>query len=504
MPRSDFLISRWLFLRLLGLVYAIAFVSLWLQIHGLVGSQGILPAQDFLNAAQLRVDNPYLQLPTICWLGCSDTILTWLCGLGTAASVMLALGIAPIPSLILLWTLYLSLSVVGQLFLSFQWDTLLLETGFFAIFVAPGTLLPNLTLGKPPNRIALWLLWWLLFKLTFLSGVTKLLSGDPTWRNLTAMEFHYMTQPIPNSISWYAHQLPPWWQKTTVVMTFAAELVVPLLIFAPRFLRHVACLLLIGLQLTIEATGNFCFFNLLTITLCVPLLDDRLLYRFLPARWVEPRPTELQFGTPWPRTWSMVPLSVLFLVSLLTFVQEMVRTQDPQKLPRAVTIVLDTSDRWLLSWGEPYVLSWTRPFRTINGYGLFRVMTTERPEIILEGSQDGVNWLEFQFRWKPGDLTRRPSIVAPHQPRLDWQMWFAALNPRGNEYWLNALMLRLLEGSPEVTGLLEQAPFRDQAPRYIRLVYYRYEFTTGNQDNGNWWRRTKLGALTPAYSLPRG
>jgi hypothetical protein len=500
--RAEFILSRWLFLRLLGLVYLIAFVSLWSQIHGLIGSQGILPAQEFLDAANLRWGaKAWLHVPTLCWVSASDTMLTCLCAVGTVASAMLIVGIAPLPCLALLWVLYLSLSVVGQVFLGFQWDTLLLEAGFLAVFMAPRTLRPGLAASNPPHPAAIWLLWWLLFKLMFLSGVTKLLSGDSSWRDLTAMEFHYETQPIPNWISWYVHQLQPWWQKISVLLMFAGELLVPFLIFAPRVVRHVAAVLLVGLQAIIEFTGNFGFFNLLTIAICVSLLDDRALSRLVPAGWRE-RLMQSSNDSPRRSMWFAVMLAPVFLVSFLTFVREMVWTQNQAQLPRAVTAVLDASDRWLLSWGEPYVLRWIQPFRTINGYGLFRVMTTERPEIVIEVSNDGTQWVEYEFKWKPGDLQRAPPFVAPHQPRLDWQMWFAALHPAGSEYWLRALMQRLLEGSPPVADLLGESPLGNSPPRYIRLVYYRYEFTKGPAGSA-WWQRTKLGHLTPPMSLPR-
>jgi hypothetical protein len=545
--QTDYVLSRWLFLRLVGLVYLVAITSLWVQVDGLVGSRGILPAADCLQSAKQQLGSEcYWRLPTLCWLGASDAVLHGLCALGDIVALLLMIGMAPIPALVLLWMIYLSLSVVGQTFLSFQWDTLLLETGFFAIFLAPGTMLPGIGVRlKPvrrasepvdfgtiawirrarrpivpfkfpvfsqslareisPNPVARWLLWWLLFKLMFLSGITKLLSGDATWRALTAMDVHYQTQPIPNWVSWYAHQLPGWWQKMTVGGTFAAELIVPFLIFAPRAFRHVACLLLVLLQVGIGVTGNYGFFNLLTIVLCVPLLDDRLLVRFVPRRWAatlpppQPRPS---LGT-WKRIAVYGPLLILLTLSFMTFLRELVRTQDRDKLPSAVVTLLDGCDRYILSWGEPYVLEWINPFRTINGYGLFRVMTTERPEIVIEASPDGIHWTEWEFRWKPGDVRRSPRFVAPHQPRLDWQMWFAALNPPSARYWLGSLVQRLLEGSPEVAGLLEASPFPEGTPRYVRLIYYRYEFTDKKtrRQTGQWWQRTRSGALTGSISL---
>jgi hypothetical protein len=251
----------------------------------------------------------------------------------------------------------------------------------------------------------------------------------------------------------------------------------------------------------IAATGNYGFFNLLTALLCLWLLDDGLLRRLVPAGWTarfEPaprrRPTLARTGA---ALWTLAGL-ILFL-SGTALLREMVRTGGPDNLPRAAGGSLRLCDQLILSWAEPILLRPLAPLRTINGYGLFRVMTTERREIILEGSDDGVHWEAYEFRWKPGEIHRRPRFVAPHMPRLDWQMWFAALHPRGHAYWLERLMQRVLEGSPEVLDLLGENPFPARPPRFVRLEVYRYEFT-GLQEKRTtaaWWRRQYLGALYP-------
>jgi hypothetical protein len=338
------------------------------------------------------------------------------------------------------------------------------------------------------------------------------------------MNVHYETQPIPNWISWYAHQLPDWVHKTSVLGMFAIELVVPFFIFGPRLLRYAACALIALFQVTLEITGNYGFFNLLTIVLCIPLLDDRPLRRLVPRPWIgwfestvapsaggpaaspyEARTAETLATRPGRLGRGLVIglAGGLLLASVLSFFAEMVRTQQPDRLPRPVVAILDACDKYVLSWGEPYVLRWIAPLRTINGYGLFRVMTTERPELVIEGSRDGVKWFEYEFAWKPGDVERAPRIVAPHQPRLDWQMWFAALNPRGNAHWLGSLVQRLLQGAPDVVGLLEKNPFPHQPPRFVRVVYYRYEFTDWHRGRaGNaWWRRSGGEVMTPVISL---
>ena len=290
--RPTYLLSRWLFLRLLGLVYLVAFVSLAVQITGLVGEHGILPARDFLDQARTTYGGAaYRLFPTLCWLGAGDGALRLLAWGGAVLALLLIAGVAQAPVLLLLWALYLSLSVVGQVFLWFQWDALLLETGLVAILYAPARWLPSLEREPEPSRAMHWLVLWLLFRLIFLSGITKLASGDPTWRNLTALDYHFWTQPLPPWTAWYAQQLPPWMHRAMTLGMFVIELGAPWLIFAPpRFarLRLTAFVLLVLGQLGIAVTGNYGFFNLLSLTLCVPLLDDAVLRRAIPLRLAKP------------------------------------------------------------------------------------------------------------------------------------------------------------------------------------------------------------------------
>ena len=517
---ASFLLSRWLFLRLLGAVFLIAFVSYWVQLDGLIGSRGLLPASDYLDGVARNIQGSaldrFLRMPTVCWINTSDTFLHALCGAGTAFSVLLIVGMAPAWILFLLWLTYLSLVVVGQTFFSFQWDILLLETAFCSLFLAPLGFLPGLRRERPPLAIALWLERWLLFKLMFLSGLTKLLSGDETWWRLSgvgALPVHYETQPLPTWVGWYTFHLPAWFHHASLVSMFIIEVGVPFLLFAPRRLRHLGCAAMLVLQLIIAITGNYTFFNLLTMTLCVLHFDDRFLGRFVPRRlksWVDEARPPRRRG--WVRSAFLMPVALsLLFVSALTFVNEVVRTHQGaarQAEPTPFTKLLDQlsgeCETYILSWARPGVFAYTRPFRTVSGYGLFRVMTTERPEIVVEGSDDGVTWKEYEFEWKAGALDRRPSFVAPHQPRLDWQMWFAGLNPRRHFYWLERLATRLLEGSAEVIGLLGTNPFAEKPPRYVRLVYYKYRFTDPEtkSETGNWWRRDSFRALTRPISLP--
>jgi hypothetical protein len=309
-----------------------------------------------------------------------------------------------------------------------------------------------------------------IFRFMFSAGVVKLTSGDPNWRNLRALCYHYETQPLPNRVGWLAHQLPEAVQKLSVIGTFFFELAVPLLALGPAPVRLAGCLLLICFQGLILLTGNYGFFNLLTIILCIPLLDDR----YLAALGFSPVAAPV----------GMIPLagavSVIFLGIVLLNVLQLLR----------LFVRPDWLDR---------LLTGLRPWWLSNSYGLFAVMTVERFEFVIEGSVDKECWYPYEFRWKPGDPARPPRQAAPHQPRLDWQMWFAALNPAAFEPWLLDLLRRLLEGSPPVLALFRTAPFPENSPAWIRVRLYRYHFTNlaTRRASGRWWDRRKLGASAP-------
>ncbi len=367
-------------------------------------------------------------------------------------------------------------------FLWFQWDSLLLEAGFLAIFLAPWRLWSRPGSDPPPAAGARWLLRWLLFRLMFSSAAVKLVSGDPTWRHLTALEYHYQTQPLPPWTAWYAHHLSGGFQKLSVVVMFAIEGAAPFFMFGPRRARFAAAAALVGFQLLIIFTGNYGFFNILTLALCVLLLDDAA----WAWRWrasgspVESAPRRGGWS-PWVLRPAVV---ILFLLSLVPLFGVL---------------------RWPAAWLGPVasLYDWVSPLRVVDRYGLFAVMTTERPEIIVEGSQDGVSWKPYEFRYKPGALTRRPAFVAPHMPRLDWQMWFAALSDYRREEWLLSFCRRLLQGTSEVRALLEENPFPDAPPRFIRAVVYIYQFTDAatRQRTGAWWRREPRGLYCPVLML---
>jgi hypothetical protein len=480
---ATYLVSSQLFRRLVGLCYLAAFVSLWVQVDGLIGSSGVLPVQQFLEAVRRQTGaTPVALLPTLCWLGAGDGALHLWCGMGVLAAAAVVADVAPALGLGLCWVLYLSLSVAGQVFLEFQWDSLLLETGLIALWLAPLSAWPRRSPAAPP-ALARWLWRWLLFRFMFSSGVVKLASGDPTWRNLTALRYHYETQPLPTWTAWWLHQSPPSFQTISCLVMFAVELLVPFFVFGPRRLRLVAFWAFTGLQASIVASGNYAFFNLLAFALALPLLPDAAfperLRRLLSPAGAAPASPRLV----WPN-------AVLVPVAALTFFVSGVLMAN---------LLLSPS-----GWPGP-VVSLVRavsPFRSVNGYGLFAVMTTERPEIVVEGSDDGEVWKAYEFRWKPGDLGHRPRFVAPHQPRLDWQMWFAALGSYDQNPWFVALCARLLQGSRPVTALLAKNPFPDKPPRYLRAVLYDYHFTNRSERRatGDWWRRQERGPYLPVIS----
>jgi hypothetical protein len=467
------------FLRLLGLVYVAAFASLAVQIRGLVGSRGISPASEFLELVRTATPHPFWSSPSIFWINASDGALVAVCWIGAALGALVAAGLLQGPALVLLWALFLSVCTVGQEFLGFQWDALLLETGFLAVFLAPWTVF-SWRQRAEPSVLVTWLLRFLLFRLMFASGVVKLASGDPTWRNLTALQFHYETQPLPTWTSFFAQQLPAWFQSFSTLVMFAVELISPFGIFAPRRFRLASFCALVGLQLGIAETGNYAYFNLLTVALCLLLLDDAC----FPAGW---RPAAaVRVAPPWRGyvAWAFAGVWLLLSVSAL-----LRSTFHAGLVPAPV--------RWIERTAAP--------FQTINRYGLFAVMTTTRPEIIVEGSADGVAWRRYEFKYKPGDLKRRPAFVAPYQPRLDWQMWFAALGSWQDNPWFTAFLRRLTEGSPDVLALLEHDPFAGHPPRFVRATVYRYQFTdlATWRATGAWWRAEALGRYSPTLEQER-
>jgi lipase maturation factor 1 len=487
-----YFVARSIFLRVLGLTYLVAFLSLWIQIDGLVGERGILPVAEFLPAVKAEYGTRAIfALPTLCWLNSSNVALHCLSAVGVTASLVLILGWAPVIALIIAFCAYLSLTIAGQTFLSFQWDILLLETGFLAIFFAS----PKWRIARARDAgisaVALFLLKFLLFKLMFMSGVVKLTSGDDCWWNLTALNYHYWTQPLPTPMAWWADKHPEWFKKFSVAFCLLVEIIVPFFIWAPRRVRLGAAALVVTLQIAIALTGNYCFFNLLTIALCLLLIDDTVWRRrrdaLQNAAFRDGRTHAVVSPGLFSRLWRFAALAVL-VVTL------------PLNLWLNYTAIRPEAE-WPISLATVY--SYLEPFRIVNGYGLFRVMTRQRPEIQVEGSADGIDWAVYDFKWKPGDVNRAPGWCAPHQPRLDWQMWFAALGTYRHNLWFIRFAECLLRNNPEVVRLLARNPFPHEPPRYIRATVYEYRFTSWSEHKATdtWWKRDEGREYLPPVSL---
>lgn len=496
-PSSRFL-SRRLFLGGLAAVYVLAFASLGVQVLGLYGARGIVPLASRMASLGAQLEGlARLEFPTLLWLDASDPFLLGLCVAGSLAGLAALLGLAPRLALGACWLLYLSFVSVGSPFLDFQWDGLLLEAGLLAVLDAPGGWRPFGRTERAPSPFVHALEIGLLGKLMFLSGVVKLTSGDPAWRDGTALAYHWWTQPLPHRLSVQAAVAPAALQRASTVAMFVIELGLPCLLlvpFAVRRLRQVVAVGTTALMLAVFLTGNYGFFNLLTALLCLPLLDDRAWETVLRAgrRLLrrEPAPERAREPVPTPRARRLVLVGLAAPLALVSLGQLLEGSGLLARAP-APLVALE---------------SFLAPLRSVNRYGLFRVMTKERPELRLEGSDDGLTWIPYRFRYKPGDPRRAPVFAGLHMPRLDWQLWFAALEHRGprRSRWVADLVERLLEGSPEVLGLLGPNPFPDGPPRFVRVMVADCRFARAEERaRGLRWHCGESEPFLPARSRAR-
>ncbi len=490
------LLGRWLFLRALGLIYFSAFFSLVFQVRGLIGPLGILPAADLLSgAAQSLGPLRFWYAPTLLWLSSGSPMLLAICWVGMLASLLLVVNLWPRGSLLVCFVCFLSFVTAAGDFSSYQSDGMLLEAGFLSLFLSPGGLRPGLGAASPPSRASLYLLLWEWFRIYFQSGVVKLLSGDPTWRNFTAMYEYYQNGPLPTWVGWYLQHLPHWFHIATAGATLLMELVLVFLAFGTRRMR-IACFAVVTVwQAGVILTANYAFLNYLVLVLAFLLLDDRSLRQFVPVRWREEldrglSAVELDADTDVvPATGGRGRLSAL----LLGFKAVMLTWVFYATLVPAVAMFWRTAPLP----AKPAVA--LEPFRIANQYGLFAVMTPHRYEIEFQGSDDGQNWVAYPFRYKPQDPGKRPGIYAPYQPRFDWNLWFASLGtwteypivPRTEEL--------LLTNDRDVLGLFAGNPFAKAPPRYVRAVLWQYWFSTEAEKDlrGVWWRRALLGTYAP-------
>lgn len=481
--KPSYWLTRFVILRWLGFVYFFAFYSAAKQIVPLIGGQGLLPADHFLDLVKAQSGgafNGFLELPSIFWFSASDPMLSITAWIGVCLSAVVLLGYANSILMFVLWALYMSIVHVGQDWYGYGWEIQLLETGFLAIFLCP------LLDGRPfprraPPVLVLWVYRWLIFRIMIGAGLIKL-RGDSCWRDLTCLYYHYETQPIPNPISWWLHFRPHWFHQFGCLWNHIVELIIPWFAFGTRPYRHIAGVLLVSFQFFLILSGNLSFLNWLTIVPALACFDDSFWERILPkglgssARFAE--------ASACPCTWGnrcCLGLTVLIAILSVAPIANMISTHQ----------IMNTS--------------FTR-LHLVNTYGAFGSVGRERNEIVFEGTTDttitpATQWREYEFIAKPGDTNRRPVIIAPYQPRIDWQIWFAAMSTPDNYPWTLHFVWKLLHNDPGTLSLLANNPFPDKPPHYIRAQFYRYEFAPPGSPPNVWWNRKLLGSWLPPLSV---
>jgi hypothetical protein len=526
---TDRFLPRWLFLRALGLIYFSAFFSLAFQIRGLIGPQGILPAREFLESAAKQLGAArFWYVPSLLWFSNGSHALMALCYVGMIAAILLVCNCWPRGALTVCFVCFLSFVSAAGDFSGYQSDGMLLEAGFLSLFFAPPGMRPGLGANRPPVRMAWLLLLWEWFRIYFESGVAKIMSGDPEWRNFTAMDEYYQNGPLPTWIGWYVEHLPHWFHATSAFFTLALELVLIWAAFLPRKIRIALFFVVTPWQIAIILTANYTFLNYLVLVLAFLLLDDRFLTHLLPGRWKPLKLNPIAGDAECAASPSSIDSSsILFPApSPSERLPSQAVTASPSSLQRlraALAPVRIAAIAVLLVWigySTTVQVVWMvtplplptspvaalEPFRIANRYGLFAVMTRGRYEIEFQGSNDGQNWIAYPFRFKPQDVDNAPRIYAPYQPRFDWNLWFASLG----EWRDNPLVLRterrLLSNCPDVLALFAANPFPNSPPRQVRAVLWQYWFTSmeGKRASGAWWRRELLGLYAPAIELEPG
>jgi hypothetical protein len=477
---NSYWLTRFVILRLLGFVYAVAFLVAAQQLVPLIGEHGLTPAPHFLASVQTQLGSEtagMLRVPTLFWLGISDAALAIFAWIGFALSVVVLAGYANAIILGILWAMYMSIVHIGQIWYGYGWEIQLLETGFLSIFLCP------LFDGRPfpkcrPPILVIWLFRWLGFRIMIGAGLIKL-RGDSCWRDLTCLYYHYETQPIPNPMSRYLQFSPHWLLKFETAWNFIVELIVPWFSFGPRTVRHIAGVLLVTFQIFLIISGNLSFLNYLTIIPFLACFDDTFLGRFLPE-------------------------------ALVRRAERAAQESQPSRTNNAIAVVLSIVIAWLsiptvlnLGSGRQLMNYSFDPLDLVNTYGAFGTVGRERDEIIFEGTDDAVisgdtKWKEYEFKAKPGDPNRRPPFIAPYQPRIDWQIWFAAMASPAEYPWTLHFVWKLLHNDRGTLSLLANNPFPDAPPRYIRARLYRYQFAPVSEEA--WWKREPIGEWLPALS----
>ena len=519
----DRLIPRWIFLRALGLIYFSAFYSLVFQIRGLIGADGILPSNEYLTAVAHQFGTSrFWFAPTLLWISTSPHMLTAICWVGMIASLLLAINLWPRGMLLICFVCFLSFVSAAQDFAGYQSDGMLLEAGFISLFFAPAGFWPGLGRASPPSRASFFLLQWEWFRIYFESGMVKLASGDPEWRNFTAMDEYYQNGPLPTWVGWYAQHLPHSFHAFATGATLVLELGLVLMLFLPRRWRIVCFFIVTAWQIPVILTANYTFLNYLVLVLGFLLLDDRFLLRVMPHRWKRfispqadtPSPQATQnlngLEAPAPREQDAEPRN------------SATKSARPVHSFRALKLALTSVMLIWIFYSTTVEVIWIifprlplptspvallDPFRIANRYGLFAVMTRGRYEIEFQGSNDGQTWVAYPFRYKPQDPSQRPGIYAPYQPRFEWNLWFASLGSWRDNLIVPSAEERLLTGAPDVLALFAANPFPDGPPKQVRAVLWRYWFTTlaERRASGMWWSRQLIGLYAPALEhLPDG
>ncbi|MDQ4096256.1 MAG: lipase maturation factor family protein [Actinomycetota bacterium] len=468
----DYWLARLVLQRGLAAVYLIAFVVAVNQFRPLLGERGLLPLPRFVAAV------PFRRAPSLFHLHYSDRFFGFVAWTGV---VLAAAGVAGLPAegplwvsmlaWFFLWALYLSIVNVGQVFYAFGWETILLEAGFLAIFLGPSHV-------APPTLVLL-AMRWLVFRVEFGAGLIKL-RGDRCWRDLTCLDYHHETQPLPNPLSWYFHRLPKPLHKAEVLGNYVAQLVAPVGLFLPQPIASVSAAVIIVTQLWLVASGNFSWLNAVTIVLAFSACHDSFLGPLLPGG---SGPAQLADGPVWYHV-AVIALAAVVVVLSYGPVRNMASRRQR----------MNTSFNAL---------------RLVNTYGAFGSVTKQRYEVVVQGtdatdlSAPGVEWREYEFKGKPGDPRRRPPQVAPYHLRLDWLMWFLALPGRFDDRWFMAFLARLLENDAPTLKLLRANPFPDAPPHFVRARLYRYRYTTRaeRRETGAWWVRTWAGEVVAPMSL---
>jgi hypothetical protein len=471
-----FWLTRFLILRLLGAVYAIAFLAAINQLLPLVGSHGLLPADNFIDRVTNSIGSTsaFIRLPSLFWINHSDTTLLTTAWIGFALSLLVTAGFANAIIMAVLWFFYMSIVNVGQEWYGYGWEIQLLETGFLAIFLCP--LLDSKPFPKrPPPILVIILFQWLICRIMLGAGLIKL-RGDEIWRNATALYYHFETQPIPGPLSRWFHFLPRPALQAGVYFNWLAELVAPLFAFWPRPARHIAGVIMIALQIVLILSGNLSFLNWLTIIPALACLDDSFLTKLLPKTLIKKAEAAATTAEP-SRAMTITARTITVIIGLLS-IQPIVNMLSPNQ-------IMNTS---------------YDPLNLVNTYGAFGSVGTERLNVIFEGTTDSATWKEYPYKALPVALDKRPPQIAPYQPRLDWQMWFASMSTPDEYPWTMTLIAKLLHNDPQTLSLFAANPFPDTPPLYIRAILYRYSFALPGNPTHQYWTRQRLSIWLPAMS----